>query len=78
LVLAVSQRAQDGVKDSVRPFAESRGTSLNKLACEMFTVAFAQQEAEARFHARASHGSPQRLLRLPDKLDRGSAKRQKS
>jgi len=59
----------------LRSLAEKRGISVNRLADELFTVALAQHDAEARFRALASRGSPQRLLELLDKLDRGFARR---
>jgi hypothetical protein len=55
----------------LRSLADKRGISLNKLADELFTIALAQHDAEARFRLRASRGSAQRLLQLLDKLDRG-------
>jgi hypothetical protein len=59
----------------LRSLASKRGISLNKLADELFTVALAQHDTEARFRARASRGSAQRLLRLLDKLDHEFDKR---
>jgi len=59
----------------LRSLAHKRGVSLNKLADELFTVALAQHDTEARFRVRASRVSPQRLLELLDKLDREFAKR---
>jgi hypothetical protein len=37
----------------LRALAEKRGISLNKLADELFTVALAQHDTEARFRARS-------------------------
>ena len=59
----------------LRSLADKRGISLNRLADELFTVALAQHDTEARFRARAARGSPQRLLQLLAKLDRHFAKR---
>jgi hypothetical protein len=59
----------------LRSLADKRGVSLNKLADELFTVALAQHDTEARFRARASRGSNRRLLQLLDKLDNGFANR---
>jgi hypothetical protein len=58
----------------LRALAEKRGISLNKLADELFTVALAQHDTEARFRARAAQGSPKRIIELLDKLDRELSK----
>jgi len=58
----------------LRSLADKRGISLNKLADELFTVALAQHDTEARFRARAARGSARRLLQLLDKLDSEFAK----
>ena len=60
----------------LRSLASKRGISINKLADELFTVALAQHDTEARFRVRASRGSAERLMRLLDKLDSGFAKGQ--
>ena len=57
----------------LRSLASKRGISLNRLADELFTVALAQHDTEARFRAHASRSSAKRLLQLLDKLDRGFA-----
>lgn len=54
----------------LRRLAHNRGVSVNKLIDELATVALAQHDAEVRFRALASTGSPARGLRLLDKLDR--------
>jgi len=59
----------------LRRLAQSRGQSVNKLVDELFTVALAQHDSEARFRARASLGSPKRLLELLDKLDQEFAEK---
>ena len=54
----------------LRRLADSRGLSMNKLIDELATVALAQHDAETRFRALASKGSPKRGLEILDKLDR--------
>lgn len=59
----------------IRLLAEKEGVSVNKLAEELFTVALVQHDAEARFRALAAKGSPQRMLKILDKLDRHFARK---
>jgi predicted transcriptional regulator len=54
----------------LRLLAERRQISMNKLIEELSTIALVEFDAETRFRARASLGSPQEGLRLLDKLDR--------
>ena len=59
----------------LRSLASKRSISLNKLADELFTIALSEHDTEARFRARASRGSPERLLQLLHKLDASFAKK---
>jgi hypothetical protein len=62
-------RIPDGKHERLKRLAESQGVSLNKLVEEWSSMALAQFDAEARFHARAARGRPARGLALLDKLD---------
>lgn len=53
----------------LRSLAERRKISMNKLIEELSTIALVEFDAETRFRARASLGSPHEGLHLLDKLD---------
>lgn len=55
--------------ERLKRLAERQGVSLSKLFEEWSTMALAQQDAEARFLARASRGNRAKGLKLLDKLD---------
>lgn len=63
-------RIPDGKHERLKRLAESQGVSLNKLVEEWSSIALAQFDAEARFHARAARGQPARGLALLDRLDK--------
>jgi plasmid stability protein len=68
-------RIPDGKHQRLRLLAQTHGVSLNKLVDEWASMALAQFDAEARFHARAARGDTKRGLTLLDKLDRSFARR---
>lgn len=65
-------RLPDDKHDRLRRLAQRRRVSMNKLMEELSTVAIAQSDLEARFHARAARGSTVKGLKLLDKLDKVS------
>jgi hypothetical protein len=54
---------------SLQRLAKYRGISVNKLMEESSTIGLAQFDAELRFRALASKGSPGRALAVLDELD---------
>lgn len=55
--------------ERLRQLAKYRGISVNKLMEEFSTIGLAQFDAELRFRALASKGSPTRALAILDELD---------
>jgi len=55
--------------ERLRQLAKYRGISVNKLMEEFSTIGLAQFDAELRFRALASKGSPGRALAVLDELD---------
>ena len=55
--------------EKLRQLAIRRKISINKLIEEFSTIALADFDAETRFRARATRGSPRAALRLLDRLD---------
>jgi len=68
-------RIPDGKHEGLRLLAESQGISLNELVDEWASMALAQFDAEARFHARAARGDTKLGLALLDKIDRAFPRR---
>lgn len=68
-------RLTDAKHERLRRLAESHGVSLNKLVDEWASMAIAQFDAEARFHARAARGNAKRGLALLDRLDDSMTKK---
>ena len=71
-------RVPDAKHERLKQLAKSRGISVNKLIEELSTVALAQHDAEMRFRLRAARGSPERGLKLLDKLDRAFARKSRA
>jgi hypothetical protein len=69
----VTIRLPDTKHDRLRLLAQAQGVILNKLVEEWASVALAQFDAEARFHARAARGNVKRGLSLLARLDRSFA-----
>jgi hypothetical protein len=61
--------------ERLRQLAKYRGISVNKLVEEFSTIGLAQFDAELRFRARASKGSPKRALAVLDKLEAAFGRR---
>ena len=62
-------RLPDEKHERLRHLARRQGLSVNKLMEELSTSALAEFDAETRFRARAALGSPERALRLLDRID---------
>jgi len=60
----------DDKHERLEALAHERGLSITQLTEELYTIALAQHDVEARFRARAAMGSPTRLAELLTKLDR--------
>lgn len=68
-------RIPDDTHARLRQLARHRKVSLNKLVEELSTASLAQFDAEIRFQVRAQQGSPQKGLRILDKLETTSLKK---
>ncbi len=62
-------RLPDDKHDRLRQLAKHRNISVNKLVEELATISIAEFDAENRFRAMASRGSPQEGLAILDRLD---------
>lgn len=64
-------RLPDEKHERLRRLARHKDLSMNKLLDELATAALAEFDAETRFRARAALGSPEKALRLLDRLSPG-------
>ncbi len=65
-------RLPDEKHERLRQLAKRKDLSMNKLLDELATAALAEFDAETRFRARSALGSPEKALRLLDRLDAAS------
>jgi predicted transcriptional regulator len=63
-------RLPDDKHERLKALARSNAISVKKPMGELATVALANVDPRVRFETRAGRGSPERALKLLDKLDR--------
>jgi hypothetical protein len=61
-------------RQRVKQLADSQGMKINRFVNWLADMALAQHEAEARFRAAASRGTPKAAIRILEGLDRADAK----
>jgi hypothetical protein len=72
----LTNRLSDDKHEKLRQLAKRRKISINKLIDELSTIVLADFDAEMRFRTCAALGSAQEGLRLLDRLDQESAKKE--
>ena len=68
-MITLAIRLPDDKHAGLRQLAKHREISVNKLIEELSTISIVEFDAESRFRALASNGSPKESLAILEKLD---------